>query len=48
MSRIKSAMEDVTDFIESGYTTEQIIQITGYDREFIEKLKEVVDNGFKD
>ena len=44
MSRTKSVMEDIIDFIERGYTTEQIIKNTGYEQHFIEELRDKIKN----
>ena len=45
MSNTKTVYEETKEKLERGYTIDQIHKITGYDEDYIQGVKEDIENG---
>ena len=45
MSNTKTTYEEVKEKLDRGYTVDQINKITGYEEDYIQGVKEDIENG---
>ena len=45
MSQSKTTYEEVKEMLDRGYTVDQINKITGYEEDYIQAVKEDIENG---